>query len=146
MTKSFFFALLLVMLPLQAIAAAPSKGIIQITIAYGWLSPGHIQVRDELCRVPRDIECEKARIKATGDSCRQEPTRARCKEAVALMESTLCVEGLVYDGRLTQGEEVQVRVCASQAGNGNVSVRNITNGGIWTNYQMVRDGRRINFQ
>ena len=146
MMKSIVFVLLLAALPVKAAAQESNRGTIQIVVAYAWSSPGRIQVRDELCKEPRDIECEKARIKATGDTCRQEPNRSKCKEAMALMESSLCVEGLVYDGRLTQGDEVQVRVCASPAGNGNVSVRNITNGRIWTNYPMVSNGRRINYQ
>lgn len=139
--------LLLVALPFAAVAEEPPPGYIRIVVVNKtFRSPTQIQVRDEVCREPRSIECEEARIKVGGEICQKDPERPRCEEAAELLKSSLCVEGLVFDGRMVRDQEVQLEVCASEMGLGNVSVRNPENGqGIWTNYALVSDGREISY-
>jgi hypothetical protein len=139
--------LLLAGLPLAAAAEDPPPGYIRIVVVNNtFSSPTHIQVRDEVCKKPRSIECEEARIKVSGEICQKHPGRPRCEEAEELLKSSLCVEGLVFDGRMIRDQEVHLDVCASEMGLGNVSVRNPDNGpGIWTNYAMVTNGREISY-
>lgn len=118
---------------------------VEIIIHYRSMFPGNIQVRDEVCTEPRSLDCEKARIKVNGPRCRQQRSVVECQEAKALLQTTFCVEGLVYEGRMSQGEEVRVKVCKSYAGYGSVSVRDTNKGTIWTNYALKTDNSKISF-
>ena len=144
MNKIFMMQLILIILPIPGLAQdAIDRGYVDITIEYRSMFPGNLQIRDGVCRPARDIECEKARIKATGDFCLQNPTSHLCVEAEALLGSSLCIEGLIFDGRVGSGEKVQVSICTSSTGFGNVYVRDTKNGLSWTYYPLLKNNDTI---
>lgn len=147
LTQVVAISFLLAVSPLAAASEEPPPGYIRIVVVNKtFRSPTHIQVRDEVCKEPRSIECEEARIKVSGEICQKHLERPRCEEAAELLKSSLCVEGLVFDGRLIRDEQVYLNVCASEMGLGHVSVRNPENDqGIWTNYSLVTNGREISY-
>ena len=73
------------------------------------------------------------------------PSSVECREATSLLNSKFCLEGLIYDDRISQDEKLKVRLCKSSTGYGNVSVRNTMNGDAWTNYPLMTDGNQISF-
>lgn len=144
MNKFFLMQLILIILPITSFAQDEiDRGYVDVTIEYRSMFPGNLQIRDGICRPARDIECEKARIKATGDFCLQNPNSHQCLEAGALLGSSLCIEGLIFDGRVGSGEKVKVSVCASSSGFGNVYVRDTKNGLSWTYYPLLKDNDTI---
>ena len=146
MTRFVLLVFLLALLPVAAPAEEPAPGYVRIVVVNKTFRAARIQVRDEVCKEPRSVECEEARIKSKGEICQKHPDHPRCLEAAELLQSSLCVEGLVYDGRLIRDQEVHLEVCASEMGLGNVSVRIPDNGqGIWTNYSFVSNGREIDY-
>ena len=88
MRKVFLLPFLLVIMPFTGFAQDEiDRGYIDVTIAYKAMSPGTLQIRDGVCKPPRDIECEKARIKVAGEKCQQKPMLSQCVEARELLGS-----------------------------------------------------------
>jgi hypothetical protein len=144
MKKFILMQLILIILPITGLAQDEiDRGYVDITIEYRSMFSGNLQIQDGICRLARDIDCEKARIKATGDSCLQNPTSHQCVEAGALLGSSLCIEGLIFDGRVGSGEKVKVSICESSSGFGNVYVRDTKNGLIWTYYPLLKNNDTI---
>ncbi len=145
MKKLLLLPFVLVILPLICHAQEEIRGYVRVTIRYTSVFPGNLQIRDEVCKPSRGIECEKARIKANGDSCQQNPYSGECKEAKALLDSSFCIEGLIFDGRVGSEEKIGIWVCTSPAGFGNVSIRDTVKGSIWTNYLLLNNGSVLNY-
>ena len=144
MNKFFLMQLILIILPAISFAQdAIDLGYVDITIEYRSMFPGNLQIRDGVCRPARDIKCEKARIKTSSDFCLKNPTSHQCIEAGELLGSSLCIEGLIFDGRVGSGEKVKVSICASSAGFGNVYVRDTKNGLSWTYYSLLKNNDTI---
>ena len=138
--------LLLTILPIKGIAQdAIDRGYVDVTIEYKSIFPGNLQIKDTVCRSARSIDCEKADIKIKNDPCQQKPLLSDCKEAKALLESSFCVDGLIFDRRVGSGEKIPVSLCASTSGFGNVSVRDIKNGLTWTNYSLLKNGDAVSY-
>jgi hypothetical protein len=55
------------------------------------------------------------------------------------------VDGLIFENRVGIGEKIKVSLCPSSAGFGNVSVRDIKNGLIWTNYPLLKNGDTVSY-
>jgi hypothetical protein len=121
------------------------RGYVDVTIEYRSLFPGNLQIKDTVCKPSRSIDCEKAGIKARSDSCQRNPSLRECKEARALLDSSFCVDGLIFENRVGIGEKIKVSLCPSSAGFGNVSVRDIKNGLIWTNYPLLKNGDTVSY-
>lgn len=125
-------------------ALAKSDGYVTVDIEYRSAS-GDLQIRDNVCKDMRNIDCEKARITLQGENCNREKRPDYCKEAEELLSSSFCVPGLVFDGRVAAGEKIQVRVCESYSGFGNLSVRDTRKTSIWTTYMLLTDGDEITY-
>jgi hypothetical protein len=121
------------------------EGYIQVTIEYRSMFPGNLQVRDEVCKQARSIECEKAKIIINSEACNQSSSLNECKEWRDLLESSFCVEGLIFDGRVQSGEKIDVWICLSSTGFGNVSARDTKNGWVWTNYPLLNKNSSISY-
>ena len=145
MKKLLLMPFVLVILPFICHAQEEITGYVHVTILYKSIFSGNLQIRDEVCKPPRGIECEKARIRVNGDLCQQSPFSERCKEAKAILDSSFCLEGLIFDGRVGSGEKIGVWVCSSPAGFGNVSIRDTVKGSIWTNYPLLNNGSVLNY-
>ncbi len=146
MNKFFWMQLVLILLPIISFAQDEvDRGYIDVTIEYSSLFPGNLQVRDGVCKPSRDIECEKARIKAGDDFCLQNPTSHKCIEAATLLASSSCIEGLIFEGRVGSGDRLKVSICTSPTGFGNLFVRDIKNGLIWTQYPLLKNNDTINY-
>ncbi len=139
------FILIILFLPFVSIAENAASGYVRVTLEYKSMFPGTIQVLDGVCRQSRSIECAKAGIKVNGETCRQKNLSAECKEAKALLDTSFCMEGLVYENRLSRGEKIQVDLCASEGGYGDMLVRDISKGSAWTNYFLLTDGQTVSF-
>ena len=137
--------LLLSALPFTIIAQDKTDSYVQISINYTSMFQGHIQVRDEICKGPRSIDCEKASIRVNSEKCRKVPTLTECQEAKSLLDSKFCMEGLIYDGMMSYGQKLNVRLCKSSTGYANLSVRNTTDGDAWTNYSLITGGEQISY-
>lgn len=138
--------LVLTILPVPAIAEdAIDREYVDVTIEYKSLFPGSLQIKDTICRPSKSIDCEKAGIKVKGDFCRQKPYLSECQEAKALVDSAFCIDGLIFDSRVGSGEKIKVTLCTSLGGFGNVSVRDIKNGQIWTNYPLLKNGDTVSY-
>ena len=145
MIRLGLIVLLVSVLPFTVMAQDKAGGYIHVSITCKSMFPGHIQVRDEVCKEPRSIDCEKARIRVDSKKCQQDRSSVECQEATSLLNSKFCLEGLIYDDRISQDEKLKVRLCKSSTGYGNVSVRNTMNGDAWTNYPLMTDGNQISF-
>jgi hypothetical protein len=140
------FSLLMILLaPLAGIAQDGSSGYVRVTIEYKSMFPGKIQVLDQVCRDSRSIDCAKASIKTGSEECQKKPLRAECKEARALLDTSFCIEGLIYENRIAREDKVAVSLCASEAGFGTMSIRDISKNEIWTNYFLLSDGQTVSF-
>ncbi len=144
------FALLIVLAPLAGVAqeatrSGGGRGYVRVVLEYKSMFPGKIQVLDGVCKDTRNIDCAKASIKANSESCQQKTAPSECKEARELLDTTFCMEGLVYEGRLDSGGRVTVDLCTSETGYGNMYVRNISNGATWTNYSLLVDGKILTY-
>lgn len=137
--------LMILLFPFAANAGDGKNGYVRVTLEYKSMFQGKIQVVDGVCRQSRSIECAKASIKLNSDTCRQKTAIAECKEAKALLDTSFCVEGLVYENRVTQGEKIPLSICASEAGFGELLVRDVDKGGIWTNYVLLSDGQPVSY-
>lgn len=145
MNKLLPLLVLTIISPLSSFAQDETNGHMQINIEYASMFPGNLQVRDEICRRPRSFECEKNSITLMSDECRQSPGLKECKEAKMLAESSSCMEGLIFDGRVSRGEIIKASICVSYGGYGNVSVRDLKNGADWTNYSLMNNGDTIRY-
>jgi hypothetical protein len=137
--------LIILFSPFVSIAEDTMKGYVQVTLEYRPLFPGKLQVLDGVCRQSRGIECAKASIKAGSETCRQKILPAECQEARALLDTSLCMEGLIYENRTSRGEKILLNLCASDAGYGNMYVREVDKGVAWTNYFLLNDGQTVSF-
>jgi len=137
--------LIFLFIPFVGLAEDAASGYVQITLEYKSMFPGKIQVLDGVCRQSRSIECAKASIKVYGETCKQKPVPAECKEAKALLDTSFCIEGLIYENRITRGEKISLNLCASDAGLGNMFVRDVDKGSVWTNYFLLNDGQTVSY-
>ncbi len=135
--------LFILMSPFASAAEETLSGYIQITLEYKPLFSGKVQVLDGVCKGSRSIECAKASIKVNGETCRQNPLPAECEEAKALLDTSFCIEGLIYENRSSRGEKIPLKICTSDTGFGNIFVREIDKGSIWTNYVLLNDGQTV---
>lgn len=131
--------------PLTSYAQQETAGYIQVTIEYRSMFPGNLQVRDEVCKEARSIECEKAKIKIKSEACNQSSSFYECKEWRNLLESSFCVEGLIFDGRVQSEDKIEVWICLSSSGFGNISARDTKNGLVWTNYPLLNKHSSISY-
>lgn len=140
-----FPLLFLLLFPGFAGAGNDAAGYVRVTVEYTSMFPGKLQVLDNVCRESRSIECAKASIKIQSEPCRQNPQQTECKEAQSLLDTSFCTEGLVHEGRISPGGKVSVRLCVSEGGFGNMSVRDIKKGSVWTSYVLLSDGQTITY-
>lgn len=122
-----------------------SDGYVEVDVEYTSIFPGYIEIKDEVCRPARNIECEKAWIRLRSESCQRGKTPDRCSEAAQLLESSFCIPGLIYEGRALQGDIIRVAVCTSSGGYGNLSVRDIKNTRSWNNYPLLTNGNKVKY-
>ena len=140
-----WITLLLSVLSSTIIAQDNEDTYIHVSMEYTSMFPGEIQVKDKVCMESKNIECEKAEIKVNGRACQQDDSLSECQEAQALLDSKFCIKGLVYGGRMSKDEKLDIKLCKSYAGFGNVSVRNAKNSESWTNYSLISDGAQITY-
>lgn len=145
----FLFAFVIILSPLAGIAqeasGAGGSGYVRVVLEFKSMFPGTVQVLDKVCKDTRNVECAKASIKANGEACQQNPGLSECKEAKDLLDTSFCMEGFVYEGRISSGEKISVDLCMSAGGYGNMSVRDVAKGPIWTNYSLLSDGQTISY-
>jgi hypothetical protein len=144
--RSVLVLLILTMVPIPGIAQDEmDRGYVDVTIEYKSLFPGNLQIKDTVCRQVRSTDCEKAGVKTKSDSCQKKPFASECTEARALLDSSLCIDGLIFDSRVGSGEKIRVSLCTSTGGFGNVSVRDLKNGQTWTNYPLLRNNDTVSY-
>jgi len=131
--------------PFVCIAEDTTSGYVQITLEYKSLFPGTIQVLDGVCRQSRSIECAEAGIKLTSDTCKQKPLSDKCKEARALLNTSFCLEGLIHESRISPGKKIQLDLCVSDAGYGNMFVKDVYKDSSWTNYFLLKNGQTVSY-
>ncbi len=146
MNKFVLMQLILIILPITGFTQDEiDRGYVDVTVQYTSMFPGNLQIRDGVCTPSRGIECEKARIKATGDFCFHNPTSHKCVEAMTLLASTSCIGGLIFEGRVGSGDKIKVSICTSPTGFGNLFVRDIKNGLSWTEYPLLKNNDTISY-
>jgi hypothetical protein len=123
----------------------PMSGYVEIEIEYRSSFPGYLQIKDEVCKPPRGLDCEKARIQLRTRDCTQKSFSPKCREAEEILASSFCLAGLIYEGRVSRGEKIVVSVCKSLGGFGNLSMRDLKNGEMWTNYFLLNHGDSLKF-
>ena len=83
-------ALLMVLVFPFAVSAGDAKsGYVRVTLEYKSMFPGKLQAVDGVCRQTRSVECAKASIKLNGETCGQKTMIAECKEAKALLDTSI---------------------------------------------------------
>jgi len=142
---SLLAILMILLSPCMSSAEDTMKGYVQVTLEYRSMFPGQIQILDGVCKRSRSIECVQASIKVNGETCRNKPVPAECKDAKALLDTSFCIEALIYENRISRGEKIPLNLCASDAGFGNMFVRDIDKGSVWTNYFLLNDGQTVSF-
>jgi len=142
---SILVVLIILFSPFVSIAEDSMDGFLRVTLEYKAMSPGTIQVVDGVCRYSRSIECAEASIKVSGETCRQKPMLAKCREAKALLDTSFCIEGLIYESRISPGKKIQLDLCVSDTGYGNMFVKDKDNDSSWTNYSLLNDGQSVSF-
>ena len=143
--RSLFFVLLILLAPCAAVAGDDTTGYVGVTVEYTSMFPGKLQVLDNVCRDSRDIECAKASIKLQSETCQRKPQPDECKQARSLLETSFCMEGLVHEGRVSRDAKIDVQLCISEGGFGNMSVRDVEKGIVWTRYDLLRNGQSITY-
>jgi hypothetical protein len=144
--KKLFSLLLFIAFASPVLAADESDVYVEVEVEFHSMSAGYLQIKDNICKIPRSIDCEKARIKMNSDECNRGNPPEKCKEAKELLESSFCLPGLVFEGVVPRGETIRVRVCKSFSGYGNLSVRDLNNTSIWTVYSLLNDGDNVKYQ
>jgi len=142
---SLLVILMIVFLPFVSSAEDATSGYVKVTLEYKSMFAGKIQVLDGVCKQSRSVECAKASIKVYGESCKQKPVSAECIEAKALLDTSFCMEGLIYENRVGRGDKISLNLCASDAGYGNMFVRDVDKGSVWTNYLLLNDGQTVSY-
>ena len=136
------------------VIAEDNSGMITIYVHNTALSPNHVQVRDDVCTGDLPYECKFADIiyqkckrnKKTKQSGQEEELREECDEAKSTVESSHCIEGIIYDGFLQSKEKVRLSICDTGNVSGDISVRTINNTSSWTRKFWVRDGDIVDHQ
>jgi hypothetical protein len=118
---------------------------VDITIEFSSLFPGYVQIKDEECALSSFFECEKAAIRLRREDCRRPGQSPECAEAGEILATSTCIPGLIYEGTASRGDKVTVSVCKSSGGFGNISVRNLRNGLVWTRYFLLTDGNTVRY-
>lgn len=137
--------LIILFTPVLSIAEDSTDGFIRVTLEIKSMSPGNIQVLDGVCRRSKNIECAEAGIRINGETCKQKPMLDKCKEARALLNTSFCLKGLIYENRITPGNKIQLDLCASDAGYGNMFVKDVDKDSSWTNYSLLNDGQTVSY-
>ena len=137
--------LIILFSPITGIAEDSPDGFVRVTLEYKSMFHGNIQVLDGVCRHSRGIECAEAGIKVNGETCKRKPMSAKCKEAKALLNTSFCLEGLIYEDRISPGKKIQLDLCASDAGYGNMFVKDVDKDGSWTNYPLLNNGQTVSY-
>ena len=84
----------------------------------------YFEVVDDLSRESVPRACRLAGILVEGEKCRNGQEKDRCKEASEMLESPLCMPGILFHGRLESGETVPLEIRADSTGSGRIRVRN----------------------
>ena len=142
---SLLVILMVLFSPFAGMAQDAPGGYVQVTLEYKSLFPGTIQVVDGVCSQTRSIDCAKAGIRVNSERCRKKNAPDECKEAKALLGTSFCMEGLIFEGRAVPGEKIRLNLCVSDAGFGNMTVRDVAKGPAWTNYTLLNDGQSVSF-
>ncbi len=147
--KKFLFILLIVLLaPFAGFAEEEMEkksGYIQVTIENRSAFPNLLQVRDDICGPSQNGECEEARLALKSNECQKDRFAKKCKKAREKIESAHCLEDLVYEGMVDSGQKIQVSICKSPAGNGNLSIRAINPTSPWIRYFLINNGDTISY-
>jgi hypothetical protein len=137
--------LIILISPVMSFAEDATSGYVQVTLEYKSMFPGKIQVVDGVCRQSRSIDCAMASIKVNGETCKRKNMSAECKEARALLDTSFCIEGLIYENRTSRGEKILLNLCTSDAGFGNMLVRDVDKGSVWTTYFLLNEGQAVSY-
>jgi len=103
-----------------------------------------LQVKDEVCRNMAS-SCIKAEKKVKSKSCIKKKSLKGCKKAKKKLESKECIAGLIFEGALEKGEEVELPICRNSSGYGRLSIRNIDKSLLWTAFHLLNDGETIRY-
>ena len=145
MKETFFMLLVLIVSVSASFAEEEKSGYIQITVVNKAIFPKLIQIKDEVCKLSISHECEEARIELKRKECRNKRYAKECKEARAYLESSSCVAGLIYEGMVDSGQEIQLSTCKSPAEYGTISIRDINRATLWKNYRLISDGDTVGY-
>ncbi len=102
------------------------------------------------CRNAREVYdsacgCETARATLDSRTCRERPSAPECMDARSKADSASCQAGVIFEGSVPGGARVSLALCATPAGYGQVSVRDIRKGPVWKNYRLLSDGDTIGY-
>lgn len=148
MPRILITMLLFISLSQPGFADERSGSYVEVTVEYSSMFPGYVQIKDEECALSTVFECEKARIRLQGEDCGKKHKHKgspECREAEEILATSFCIPGLIYEGMATRGERVTVSVCKSSGGFGNIGVRDLRSGVVWTKYFLLSDGNTLKY-
>lgn len=145
MQKILIPVLLIISLSRPGFAGERNGGSVDITIEFSLLFPGYVQIKDEECALSSFFECEKAVIRLRRADCRKQMRSPECIDSEDILSTSACIPGLIYEGFASRGDKVTVSVCKSSGGFGNIAVRDLRSGVIWTRYFLLRDGNTVRY-
>lgn len=137
--------LLIISLSRPGFADERSGSYVEVTIEYSSMFPGYVQIKDEECKLSTFLDCEKAGIRLRREDCGKHKRSPECAEAEDILATSFCIPGLIYEGMASRGDKVTVSVCKSSGGFGNIAIRNLRNGEIWTRYFLISDGNTLKY-
>jgi hypothetical protein len=143
-TTSIMFLLFFSALPSLAVETDQSTNI-QITVENSSLKKSYFEVKDSICAESIPNECKIAEIIAKSDKCKNPKWAEECAKSKEIVDSAECVEGIVFNGWLESGGNVQLNICTDHTGNGRVSTRN-SQTAPWTTYNWVEAGKTISIK
>lgn len=146
--KSISIAILILLFfsVLQSLAVEPDQSTnIQIFIENSSLKKGYFEVKDLICTETIPNECKIAEIITKSDKCKNQKWEEVCRKSKEIVDSVECVKGIIFNGWLESGENVQLNICADHTGNGRVSTRN-SQTAPWTTYNWVEAGKTISIK
>lgn len=137
--------LMIISLSRLGFADERSGSYVEVTVEYSSMFPGYVQIKDQECTLSAYLECEKARIRLQREDCGKHKRSPECREAEELLTTSFCIPGLIHEGMASAGDKVTVSVCKSSGGFGNIAIRNLWNGEVWTNYFLITDGKTLKY-
>jgi len=144
--KQAFFILLAIMA-----SAAPSQaeeeksGYLHIAIENKSAFPTFLQVRDDVCAINEDEECEAARLSLKSKTCQENYYAKECKKARKKLKGSSCKFGRIYEGMVDSGEIIEVSICKSSADYGRISIRAPNKNSTWKRYLLIGDGDELSY-